>query len=86
MPRRVRVKYPYVVCDAHPHATLEPGYGICPHVLNDGAPVAHFVAATKLSIGMIGCAECTPEKTPGAEQYVLICAHGARDNGWAPAA
>lgn len=81
-----RVRYPYVLCDAHPNAPLEPGYGICPHVLYQKATVIHFLAANENTIGMIGCAECTPEKKPGAENYTLICAHAARENGWAPQA
>jgi hypothetical protein len=84
--KRVRVKYPYVECDAHPGEPLEPGYGICPHVLLEKAEVAYFTSATKLSIGMIGCVNCTPEKNPSAENFTLICAHAARENGWAPQA
>lgn len=79
-------RYPYVLCTHRPDAPLEPGYGICPHVLNDGAVVVHFLPADKHTIGMIGCAECTPEKNPRAENYTLICAHAARENGWAPQA
>jgi len=54
--------------------------------LNEGAPVVHFLTANKHAIGMIGCAECTPEKNPSADNYMLICAHAARENGWAPQA
>ncbi len=77
------VEYPLTECVSHPHKPLEPGYGVCPHLLLDPTTeIVYFHRASKDSIGMIGCELCTPQKTPHAEGYHLFCAHCVREKGW----
>lgn len=68
--------YPIVKCQRH---KPEPGYAVCGHVLNDGAPVGVLIAATRKEMGQILCGheDCTL-----VENIFPVCAQCARGRGW----
>jgi len=50
-----------------------PSYCVCVHVLDEQAPIAHYIVATRDEAGEVLCAQCSAE--PTVEQMRVICCH-----------
>jgi len=69
--------YPNLRCTAHPERAPEPGYCVCVHVLEEGAPIAHYHDASPRALGEVLCEQCVHalDEWKTAEAFVrLICA------------
>jgi hypothetical protein len=50
--------FPNVRCEEHPDEPLRPGFAVCRHVLDAGAPIAHYHNASPRALGEILCDGC----------------------------
>ena len=65
--------FPNVRCTDHPHEAPAPGYAVCVHVLEAGAPIAHYHPATRRALGEVLCAACH-DGSFTEHELRLICA------------
>jgi hypothetical protein len=67
--------FPNVECPKHPGVRL-PGFSVCVHVLDAGAPIAHYHGATPRDLGEVLCEHCnTHVDGLRVEDLRLICAN-----------
>lgn len=70
-----RPRYPIVRClSGHKD---EPGYAVCRHVADEGAPPVKVDLATSLTMGVIKCG-----RPHSAGDFLACCACCARYKGW----
>jgi hypothetical protein len=66
--------FPNVECPKHP-GWRAPGFCVCVHVLDEGAPIAHYHDATPRQLGEVLCEHCiTDVDAVRPEGLRLICA------------
>ena len=72
-------KYPFVEC-GYDHLR-EPGYVVCKHCVNHGAPAFSVEKATSKNLGKIMCIDCARRPPVMNENnFVLCCAQCCRNN------